>query len=133
MVFRRVLRASMALPVPASFLQGAGSEALCAVLAVALVCLVHRIRLQQFKVQFRRRIYERLDERTRIPRDLHDAFFQGVEGLLLRFNTGTALLKPNEPTRAIFEEALKLSDRVMLEGRELMLDLRDGLGDEDAQ
>ena len=38
----------------------------------------------------------------------------------------TALLRRDEPARAIFEQALEQSDRVMLEGRELMLDLREG-------
>ena len=63
-------------------------------------------------------------ERERIARDLHDTFFQAIQGLLLRFNTGTDQLKPDEPARALLEETLKQSDRVMLEGRELVLDIR---------
>ncbi len=67
---------------------------------------------------------ERVNERTRIARNLHDTFFQSVQGLLLRFNTAAALLKKTEPARVILDEALENSDRVMLEGRELMLVLR---------
>jgi len=44
--------------------------------------------------------------------------------LLLRFHTATSQLRKDEPTRRIFEETLKQSDQVMLEGRELVLDLR---------
>jgi signal transduction histidine kinase len=101
-----------------------GFKILCAAVVIFLLWLGYRIKLRQMTEQVRRRLFERLEERARIARNLHDTFFQGVQGLLLRFNTGTALLKPDEPARAIFEDALEQSDRVMLEGRELMLDLR---------
>src|SRR5262249_23786376 len=70
------------------------------------------------------RLEERVSERTRIARDLHDTFFQGIQGLLLRFHTATSQLRKDDPVRRIFEETLKQSDQVMLEGRELVLDLR---------
>ena len=76
-----------------------------------------RSRLQQ-------RLGARLEERERIARELHDTFFQGIQGLLLRFHTATSQLRKDEPARRIFEETLKQSDQVMLEGRELVLDLR---------
>jgi signal transduction histidine kinase len=69
-------------------------------------------------------MFERLSERERIARELHDTFFQGIQGLLLTINTATQQLDPHEPARAIFTEALEQSDRVMLEGRDLVLDLR---------
>jgi signal transduction histidine kinase len=102
---------------------------LCAILAMALLALLYRIRLRLVMHQIRTRLYERLRERERIARDLHDTFFQAIQGLLLRFNTGTSLLKPDEPARAIFDEALAQSDQVMKEGRELLLDLRTGLSE----
>jgi signal transduction histidine kinase len=114
--------ASIRFTIPPSFIQSMGFKMLCAAMAIFLLWLGYRIKLRQMTTQVRRRLYERLEERTRIARDLHDTFFQGIQGLLLRFNTGTALLKRDEPARAIFEEALEQSDRVMLEGRELMLD-----------
>jgi signal transduction histidine kinase/streptogramin lyase len=118
--------ASIRFTIPPSFVQSMGFKILCAATVVALLWLGYRIKLHQMTAQVRRRLYERLEERTRIARDLHDTFFQGIQGLLLRFNTGTALLRRDEPARAIFEDALEQSDRVMLEGRELMLDLRAG-------
>jgi signal transduction histidine kinase len=77
----------------------------------------------------KRNLLVRLAERERIARDLHDTFFQGVQGLLLRFNTGTSNLRPDDPIRALFIETLKQSDQVMAEGRDMVLDLR---ADEDA-
>ena len=116
--------ASVRFTIPPSFVQSMGFKMLCAAAAIFLLWVGIRIKLRQMTEQVRRRLYERLEERTRIARDLHDTFFQGVQGLLLRFNTGTAMLKRDEPARAIFVDALEQSDRVMLEGRELMLDLR---------
>jgi signal transduction histidine kinase/streptogramin lyase len=116
--------ASIGFTIPPSFVQSMGFKVLCAATVLALLWLCFRIKMRQMTAQVRRRLYERLEERTRIARDLHDTFFQGIQGLLLRFNTGTAMLKRDEPARAIFEDALEQSDRVMLEGRELMLDLR---------
>ncbi len=116
--------ASIRFTIPPSFVQSLGFKMLCAATAIFVLWLGYRIKLRQMTERVRRRLYERLEERTRIARDLHDTFFQGIQGLLLRFNTGTALLRRDEPARAILEEALEQSDRVMLEGRELMLDLR---------
>ncbi len=59
-----------------------------------------------------------------LARDLHDTFFQGIQGLLLSFHLGTRRLPKEDPVRALFEENLALSDEVLLEGRKLVLDLR---------
>jgi signal transduction histidine kinase/ligand-binding sensor domain-containing protein len=120
--------ASVKFTIPPSFVQSLGFKSLCIVLAGALTWLVYRIRLRQITLQMRRRLYERLDERMQIARDLHDTFFQGIQGLLLRFNTAASLLKKDEPARAILDEALQQSDLVMSEGREIMLDLRGEVG-----
>ena len=121
--------ASIGFEIPPSFMQSPTFKLLCTVLAIGLLALIYRIRLRLVMHQIRTRLYERLRERERIARDLHDTFFQAIQGLLLRFNTGTSLLKPDEPARAIFDEALVQSDQVMLAGRELLLDLRTGLGE----
>src|ERR1700730_16598363 len=119
--------ASVDFEIPPSFMQSPTFKVLCAILAIALLALLYRIRLRLVMHQIRTRLYERLRERERIARDLHDTFFQAIQGLRRRFNTGTSLLKPDEPARAIFDEALAQSDQVMKEGRELLLDLRTGL------
>lgn len=51
------------------------------------------------------------------------AFFQGIQGLLLRFHTATSQLDKEQLVRTIFEEILRQSDKVMLEGRELVFNL----------
>ena len=116
--------AQFAFTIPPSFTQGTWFKAICFFGFVALVYSAYRLRVMQVTTQLRARMYERLAERERIAQDLHDTFFQGIQGLLLRFHTATSQLRNDEPARQIFEETLKQSDRVMLEGRELVLDLR---------
>jgi len=91
---------------------------------IAILWLSYLMRLKQVTRRVQDRMYERLAERERIARDLHDTFFQGIQGLFLRFHTAASQLSQNEPARDIFENVLRQSDDVMKEGRELLLDLR---------
>jgi signal transduction histidine kinase len=117
---------AIAIPInlPATFLQGWYFKILCFTRGAAALWWFYRLRISQVEVGIRTRLYERLAERERIARDLHDTFFQGIQGLLLSFNLGTKRLAESDPVRALFEENLTLSDHVMLEGRKLVLDLR---------
>jgi signal transduction histidine kinase/ligand-binding sensor domain-containing protein len=116
--------AHLAFTIPPAFTQGNWFKAICLLGFIGFVYLAYHLRVRQVTAQLRGRMYERLEERERIARDLHDTFFQGIQGLLLRFHTATSQLSKEEPARRIFEETLKQSDQVMLEGRELVLDLR---------
>jgi signal transduction histidine kinase/ligand-binding sensor domain-containing protein len=116
--------ANITLSVPPSFLQTIWFKLICGSVAVALLSLFYHLRVRHVTNVVRTRLYDRVAERERIARDLHDTFFQGIQGLLLRFNTITSQLQRGEPARANFEEVLRQSDDVMLEGRELVSDLR---------
>jgi signal transduction histidine kinase/ligand-binding sensor domain-containing protein len=116
--------ADLTFKILPSFTQGTWFKAFCLLGLAALVYSAYLLRVRQVTRQLRTRMYERLAERERIARDLHDTFFQGIQGLLLRFHTATSQLNNEDPARRIFEETLKQSDQVMLEGRELVLDLR---------
>jgi signal transduction histidine kinase/ligand-binding sensor domain-containing protein len=121
--------ASVALEIPPTFVQSFTFKLLCVALAAGILALLYHLRLRMLMRQIKNRLYERLAERERIARDLHDTFFQAIQGLLLRFNTATSMLTSDEPARAILEDTLKKSDDVMKEGRELVLDLRAGVGE----
>jgi signal transduction histidine kinase len=116
--------AQLAFTIPPAFTQSIWFKVICFLGFIGFVYSAYRFRIRQVTLQLRGRMYERLAERERIARDLHDTFFQGIQGLLLRFHTATSQLSKEEPARRIFEETLKQSDQVMLEGRELVLDLR---------
>jgi ligand-binding sensor domain-containing protein/signal transduction histidine kinase len=63
---------------------------------------------------------ERQVEREAVARDLHDTFLQSVQGLILRFHSGTQELAQDHPVRQSFEEALRQSDKVSREGRDVL-------------
>jgi len=116
--------ARVSFTVAPSFDQTAWFKALWILAAAGVLWGLYWLRMKRATARLHQRFGARLEERERIARELHDTFFQGIQGLLLRFHTATSQLPKDEPSRRIFEETLKQSDRVMLEGRELVLDLR---------
>jgi ligand-binding sensor domain-containing protein len=95
-----------------------------ALAAVLLLLLAYFVRMRSVVRQTRIIIEQRQIERETVARDLHDTFLQGVQGLILRFHTGTQKLPPENPVRQSFEEALSYSDRIMIEGRGVLSRLR---------
>jgi signal transduction histidine kinase len=67
---------------------------------------------------------ERMGERTRVARELHDTLLQGFQGLIIRLHTGVELISAHEPAKAILRDALNLADVVLAEGRNSIHDLR---------
>ena len=61
---------------------------------IGLVILwgLHRYRVYQVAREFNVRIEERVNERTRLARDLHDTLLQSFHGLMLRFQVVSKLL-----------------------------------------
>ncbi len=116
--------ASLNLTVPPTFTQTYSFKTLCIVALIAVAWLLYRLRLMQTSRQLRARMVARLAERERIARDLHDTFFQAVQGLFLTINSVTKKMAKEDPFRVVVEDALRKSDKVMEEGRELVLDLR---------
>ena len=92
--------------------------------AMLLLLLAYFVRMRSVVRQTRIIIEQRQIERETVARDLHDTFLQGVQGLILRFHTGTQKLPPENPVRQSFEEALSYSDRIMIEGRGVLSRLR---------
>jgi len=71
------------------------------------------------------RLEERVGERTRIARELHDTLLQSFQGLMFRFQAALDLL-PARPAEAreAFENALDRADQAITEGRDAIQDLR---------
>jgi signal transduction histidine kinase len=114
---------TVSIDIPPSFIQSIWFEILGALVILLLLSLLYVLRFRQVNAQIRARLYERVAERERIARELHDTFLQSIQGLLLRFHTATSKLQPGHPAKEMFEEVLKESDDVMAEGRDLLVDL----------
>ena len=117
--------ASFVLTVPPSFTQSVLFKALCAIAAFGLLWLLYTMRLRQLTAQVRARLNERLAERTRIARDLHDTLLQSFQGLILHFQRARNLL-PDRASEAIqtLDKALDAAEQAIVEGRDAIHDLR---------
>jgi signal transduction histidine kinase/ligand-binding sensor domain-containing protein len=99
---------------------------LSSLLAVALAALaLYRLRMHQLTEQLHVRFEERLAERTRIARELHDTLLQSFHGLLLRFQTVSNLL-PERPAEAKqrLDSAIDQASQAITEGRDAVQQLR---------
>jgi signal transduction histidine kinase/ligand-binding sensor domain-containing protein len=91
--------------------------------AVLLLIGMYQLRLGQAAERLSARLEERLAERERIARDLHDTLLQGFQGLILRFHNAMLEIPEREPARQMMETALDRADEVMAEGRDRVVSL----------
>jgi signal transduction histidine kinase len=98
---------------------------LCAAAVLVLLWALYQLRLHQLQRRYDRGLEERLRERTRIARDLHDTLLQRFHGLLLRFQTAYELL-PSRPAEAkeSLGSAIDGAAEALTEGRDAVQGLR---------
>jgi signal transduction histidine kinase len=63
------------------------------------------------------RMQERVNERSRIARELHDTLLQGFISVSMQLDVAMEQLPPDFPAKASFERAQKLTGQVIEEGR----------------
>jgi signal transduction histidine kinase len=85
----------------------------------------YRLHLRRITEQYNIRMAERLAERNRIARELHDTLLQGFQGLMLLFQVAADSLPPDTPTRRMMEQAMDRGDQALMEGRQSVQDLRE--------
>jgi len=92
---------------------------------LALLAALYQLRLRYVARHFEVRMEERVRERTRIARDLHDTLLQSFQGVLLRFHTITYLL-PDRPEEArnTLENVIEQAREAITEGRDAVQGLR---------
>jgi signal transduction histidine kinase/ligand-binding sensor domain-containing protein len=82
-----------------------------------------RYRLARIHTAMNLRFEERLAERTRIARELHDTLLQSFQGLMLRLQVVDDLLPPGKAKEQL-EQSLERADQAIAEGRSAVYDLR---------
>jgi signal transduction histidine kinase len=90
--------------------------------AWVITAMVARVR-KLTEAQLRLRFEERLAERTRIARELHDTLLQSFQGLMLHFQAVNDLLPAGKAKEAL-EKALDRADQAIVEGRDAIQNLR---------
>lgn len=92
------------------------------VTASVISAMVSRVR-RMTETQVTLRFEERLAERTRIARELHDTLLQSFQALMLHFQSASNMLPPGAAKEAL-DEALDHADQAILDGRNAIQNLR---------
>lgn len=116
---------SLDFSVAAAFYQTKSFYALCAAGCLGLLWVAYQFRLHQMERRYSMRVEERLEERNRIARELHDTLLQSFQGLLFSFQAARNLL-PGRTEEAVntLEEAIRQGDEAIREGRDAIRGLR---------
>jgi ligand-binding sensor domain-containing protein/signal transduction histidine kinase len=93
-----------------------------------LASALYWYRVHQLTQQYSIRLEERVGERTRIARDLHDTLLQGFHGLMLRFQVATRMIPEGSKARGVLEDALDRADILLDASRDRIRDLRHETG-----
>jgi signal transduction histidine kinase len=95
-------------------------SALIAVLAWG----AYRYRLRQVASQFNLRLEERVAERTRIARELHDTLLQGFISASMQLHVVDSRIPADSSAKPLLHRVLALTEQVVQEGRNTLRGLR---------
>jgi len=99
--------------------------ALCAAAFLASLWAAHQLRVRKLAHDFNMRLEERVAERTRVARDLHDTLLQSFQALLPLFQVGIKKLPEGAvDSRKTLELALDRASEAIGEGRDAIKGLR---------
>ncbi len=118
--------ASLAFEIRPMLWQTRWFQAAAVVIGLAAAVGVYRLRLRQLSHQLNVRFEERLAERTRIARELHDTLLQGFVSASMQMHVAVDRLPEDSPAKPAFTRVLDLMSRVIEEGRNAVRGLRSG-------
>ncbi|MGA3306936.1 MAG: two-component regulator propeller domain-containing protein, partial [Stellaceae bacterium] len=106
-----------------AYYQTAWFQASCAAAFFLMLWGLYRYRLHQIAQRFNMRMEARVDERTRIARELHDTLLQSFQALMIHFQAVDNLLPPGKGKEAL-EKVLDRADQALVEGRSAIQNIR---------
>ena len=96
----------------------------CVLIAFLAIVGIYRFRLHRVSAALNLRFEERLTERTRIARELHDTLLQGFISASMQVHVALDALPDNSKSKPILTRALQLMQQVVEEGRNTVRGLR---------
>ena len=123
---------SLAFSVTPTFYQTRWFAALCLLIAAALLWLIYAARVRQLTLREQARFEERLAERTRLARELHDTLLQTIQGSKLVAEHALDAPSDSARLRRAMEQLSAWLGQAVKEGREALRALRgpaEGLDD----
>jgi signal transduction histidine kinase/ligand-binding sensor domain-containing protein len=94
----------------------------CAVLSIGLLMAAYRIRARVIADRVELRVNERMSERMRISRELHDTLLQALQGIVLRFSSLTARVSAD--VQEEMDRSLDDAELLLISGRERIKEMR---------
>ena len=117
--------ATLAFSIAPAYYQTAWFRALCGAALLLLLWVLYQLRLQQLRHQFTIGLEARVNERTRVARELHDTLLQSFQGAVFQFQAARKLLLRNTGNAMqVVDEAIQAAEEGITEGRTAIHDLR---------
>ena len=116
--------AAMAFTIPPAWYQENWFRAVCAVLTLLVLWITYRLRLRQMRRALTARFDERLAERTRMARELHDTFLQTIQGSKLVVDDGLEEPLDMEKMHRALGQVSGWLEQAIAEGRAALNSLR---------
>ena len=116
--------ARMAFTVLPAYYQTTWFRILCAAVFAVVLWAIYRLRLRQVAARMQTRLEERLAERERIARDLHDTLLQGIASAHMQLDVANDRLPGDSPAKPLVQRVLNLMGQVSAEGRNAIRSLR---------
>jgi signal transduction histidine kinase len=117
--------ATVSFTVPPAWYQTYWFRALWMLSLMGLIYCIYLFRIRQYAAAMKERFDERLDERIRIARELHDTLLQSFHGLMFQFQAArNMLVRSPESAMQTLDEAICGTEQAIAEGRDAIHDLR---------
>lgn len=116
---------TLSFKIAPAWFQTISFQTFCGCIFLFLLWLLYQVRVQQLQRQFAIGMQARVNERTRIARELHDTLLQDFHGLMFQFQAGRNLIgrRPDEAIRSL-DEALADTKKALAESRDAIQGLR---------
>jgi signal transduction histidine kinase len=110
--------------IPPAFYQTAWFRCVLLCLILTIGWIVIRLRELHAANEIEAKMGERLMERDRIARELHDTLLQGFQSIVFRFQTAWKMTPHDELADSVMTDTLARADAVLKDGRAKVRDLR---------
>jgi signal transduction histidine kinase/ligand-binding sensor domain-containing protein len=117
--------ATLEFSVAPAWFQTEWFYASCVLVGLLIAWTIYRLRMRQVAGSLRARFDERLSERTRIARDLHDTLLQSFQASLIQMQRArNHFSRSTEEAIRTLDNAIGSAEHAIVEGRDAIQDLR---------
>jgi signal transduction histidine kinase/ligand-binding sensor domain-containing protein len=117
--------ASLNFSIAPAYYQTTWFRLCCVAAFLLLLWAAYLFRVRQLEAHFAAGLETRIDERTRIARELHDTLLQSFQGAVFQFQAARRLLLRNaDNAMQVVDEAIQAAEEGITEGRAAIQDMR---------